>query len=46
MTIDWNQAEDSSNDEDDFILGAAEDGEKPQACPLDPEGRDQCESCQ
>lgn len=32
------------DDEEDFLLGS--DGEAPQACPLDPEGRDQCESCQ
>jgi hypothetical protein len=33
-----------NDDEDDFLLGA--DGEAPQACPLDPEGKGQCESCQ
>ena len=32
------------DDGDDFLLSA--EGEAPKACPLDPEGRDQCESCQ
>lgn len=32
------------DEDEDFLLGSG--GEAPQACPLDPEGRDQCESCQ
>lgn len=32
------------DEEEDFLLGAG--GEAPQACPLDPDGKGNCEACQ